>query len=943
MSDTQLQRSESSALRQANAELQRRAIDAEQALEAFARGEVDAVAVATVATPILLQTAQAELRRKEKLLRAIFDGALDAILLADDQGRYVDANPAACALFGMGRDQLVGRSVADFADPTYDAEGAARELREKGLLRGRFRLCRPDGVKRTLDFSAVTNVAPGLHLSALRDITDQIEAEEAVRESHGLLEEAQAIAHVGSWALQLGLVQTVTWSRESLRIFGLSEGASPSAEESMAIIHPEDRERVVRAMQDVIEQDVTCDHEYRICRPDGSVRWVHGRAAAERGLDGRALRVLGSVQDVTDRHQALSALRASEERYRLIVESTSEGVWLSDAEHRTTYVNQRLADMLGYTREEMTGQSALMCLPEGGRETAMAMLERRRGGASAAYRSSYLKKDGSACWTLTKSSAFLDDSRQFAGTVELLTDISEHRQLEAARDQLAAIVESSEDAIVGVSLGSVVTSWNLGAEKLYQYRADEIVGRSIHELMPAEIEAEERGMLDRVAKGDAVDQFETKGRRKDGSTVDVAVTVTPIRDGDGTIVAVSKIARDLTAKRLAEAALRRTEVEFRQAQKMEAVGRLAGGIAHDFNNLLSIILGYSSLAMTGLKEGDPLRRNLGEIEAAGHRASALTRQLLAFSRKQILQPRVLEINAVIETMGSMLRRLLGEDIELTLQLAPDVGRVLADAGQLEQVVMNLAVNARDAMARGGKLTIATSNAEVAAGADLCADLVPGHYVLVAITDSGVGMDAATCARSFEPFFTTKEVGRGTGLGLSTVLGIVQQSGGRVSVHSEVGVGTTVSVHLPQTDRQVDAPLGAGPPVALRGTETILLVEDEPQVRAVASTILRRHGYDVLEASNGGEAYLLSREHAGTIHLLLTDVVMPRMSGRKLAEELAPQRPDMKVLFASGYTDDAIVQHGVFEAGVALINKPFTPDALLRKVREVLDSAASRSA
>jgi len=404
------------------------------------------------------------------------------------------------------------------------------------------------------------------------------------------------------------------------------------------------------------------------------------------------------------------------------------------------------------------------------------------------------------------------------------------------------------------------------------------------------------------------------------------------------VIASAMLAKDLTATREAEETQRRTEEQFRQAQKMEAVGRLAGGVAHDFNNLLSVILSYSQFAIEDLKPGDPLRDDMIQIDEAGRRATDLTRQLLAFSRQQLMQPRVLEVNQIVQPMERMLRRLLGEDVTLTLLLTPRLGRVLGDAGQLEQVVMNLAVNARDAMPGGGTLAIET--AEVTFDDEYVGGppgITPGHYVLLAVSDTGIGMDATTCARVFEPFFTTKGPSKGTGLGLSTVFGIVRQSGGHIGVYSEVGHGTTFKIYLPMTDRPVDATIEDVSPVVLRGWETVLVVEDEDQVRAVASAILRRNGYNVLETSNGGEAFLVSKSFGATIHLLLTDVVMPRMSGRELAQELAPQRPDMKILYASGYTDDAIIHHGVLAAGVAFIQKPFSPDALLRKVREVLDA------
>jgi signal transduction histidine kinase len=396
-----------------------------------------------------------------------------------------------------------------------------------------------------------------------------------------------------------------------------------------------------------------------------------------------------------------------------------------------------------------------------------------------------------------------------------------------------------------------------------------------------------------------------------------------------------ELAREADARQRTESELRRSEDQLRQAQKLEAVGRLAAGIAHDFNNLLSVVLSYSEELLVDLPDASPSRRDALEIQRAGERAAELTRQLLVFSRQQVLAPKILDLNDVLSNLGRMLGRMLGEDIELALLAAPLLGQVKADPGQIEQVVMNLVVNARDAMPGGGKLTIATSNVDLDdAYARDHLGVEPGRYVMLSVSDTGVGMDKATQARLFEPFFTTKGPGRGTGLGLSTVFGIVKQSHGSIWVYSEPGQGTTFKIYLPRVDAAADRPLVVTTPAG--GSETILLVEDEPQVRAVVRRTLERAGYAVVVAQDPHEAVRIA-EAAGPIDLLLTDVVMPYMNGRELAERVRSRRPGVRVLFTSGYTDDAILRHGVLDEGVPFLQKPITPASLMRSVRETLDA------
>jgi PAS domain S-box-containing protein len=506
-----------------------------------------------------------------------------------------------------------------------------------------------------------------------------------------------------------------------------------------------------------------------------------------------------------------------------------------------------------------------------------------------------------------------------------------------SEDRFRLLVNGVKDyAICMLDPSGNVASWNAGAERIKGYTAEEIIGKNLsvfYEPADAKDGRPQANLTVAAETGRAED--EGRRVRKDGSTFWANVVLSPIHDSAGVLLGFAMIARDLTERR-------HLEEQLQQSQKLEAIGSLAGGVAHDFNNLLSIILSYSEMLAADLKEGDPMRDDLGEIRGAGLRAVALTRQLLAFSRRQVLQPKIVDLAEIIGGMEKMLRRLIGEDVELIVSGASGLGKIIVDPGQVEQIIMNLAVNARDAMPTGGKLTIET--AEVVLDQRYASEQVgakPGPHIMLAVSDTGIGMDRATQARIFEPFFTTKDKGKGTGLGLSTVFGIVRQSGGTIWVYSEPGEGTTFKIYFPIADRAVAFASASSLPAerrTLRGSETILLVEDEERVRILARTILRKHGYNVLEAQSGGDAFLLCEQHTATIHLLLTDVVMPRMSGRQLAERLLMVRPGMKVVYMSGYTDDAVMHHGILDSTIAFLQKPITPEALARKVRETLGSA-----
>ena len=497
---------------------------------------------------------------------------------------------------------------------------------------------------------------------------------------------------------------------------------------------------------------------------------------------------------------------------------------------------------------------------------------------------------------------------------------------EAAQRQF---FESSPMACFVVEVDSErILDANPKALAMYGYTREEFLGLELDKLRyPVD-----RGALSAAFKaaGDTDIQSAARHQRKDGSALHI----------EGSSHVASFEGRRARFVMLSDQTKRmRAEADLRQSQKMEAVGRLAGGIAHDFNNVLSIILGYSDEVLTQFKPTGVVSDALQEIQAAAHRAAELTRQLLMFSRQQVLEPKVLDLNEVLGAIERMLGRVLGEQLELVVVRDPALGRVFADRGNIEQVIMNLAVNARDAMPGGGRLTIETANVMLdEAFAREHLGTKPGEYVFLGVTDTGGGMDASTRARIFEPFFTTKELGKGTGLGLSTVLGIVQQSGGAIYVYSEVGHGTSFKVYLPRVQAEATRQASAQQPVLMRGSETVLLVEDEPAVRLVAHKILQRLGYAVLPAATVAEAASICDSHAEPIHLLLTDVVMPVMNGVALAAQLAARRPDMKVLYMSGYTDNSIGSHGQLDSGAAFLQKPFTAELLARKLRAVLDGS-----
>jgi two-component system cell cycle sensor histidine kinase/response regulator CckA len=638
-----------------------------------------------------------------------------------------------------------------------------------------------------------------------------------------------------------------------------------------------------------------------------------------------ALAVLTSVFDRRLSAQSLE-LESAEQRYRQLFERSLAGIIRTTLDGRILECNLACARIFGYSTSEELIASPITdryFSPED-RNSFIAIL--RKVKSLTNYEQCLRRKDGSKVWLLGSANLVEGAGGEPAVDEETFVDITERRNAEETFRK--AFNANPEPITIATILEGRYLDVNESFLRVTGYSREEVIGRTSRELKFWEHPEDRTRFIEIIKELGSVRDLEIKFRTKSGE-IRMAVDSGEVIDVAGRECVIA-ILRDITDQKA-------LEKQLRQTQKMEAVGQLSGGIAHDFNNLLGVIIGYSEILEHRLPPNDPLQKECLQIKKAGQSAASLTRQLLAFSRQQVLEPRVLDLNAIVLNVEKMLRRLIGEHIDLRTQLDPALGCVKADQSQIEQVIINLAVNARDAMAQGGKLIIETSN--VILDEDYArrhSPQLPGPYVLLAVADTGIGMDAETQARIFEPFFTTKELGKGTGLGLSTVYGVVRQSGGHIWVYSEPGQGTTFKVYLPragQTARLQQPP--ASPAESLRGTETILLVEDEEALRGLTRSLLEESGYTVLEAELPEAATEIARRHRGTIHLLLTDMVMPGMNGRVLAANLASMKPEMKVVYMSGYT--GFTHAGLADPDISLLAKPFTRETLLRKVREALVS------
>jgi two-component system cell cycle sensor histidine kinase/response regulator CckA len=713
------------------------------------------------------------------------------------------------------------------------------------------------------------------------------------------------------------------------------------------LVHPDDRAHLWESVQAAVARDEPFEVEYRLVRRDGRVCWVAEQGRAVRGGGEDAAVLEGYVFEITRRKAVEQALRTGEAQFRAVFEEAPIGMALVDMDGRMVRTNRALHELLDYPAAALEDTYFSQVTHPDDLATDWELFGDLVAADISHYQvlKRYVRRDGSVVWGMLSMSLIRapDGAPRYA--IGMVENVTERREAEEAlrlrEHEFRSLLEHGRDVISILEPDGDLRFTSPAVERVLGYGRTELAGTYLGELVhpddvPAMLELFERAIQ---APG-RPKLAELRVLHRDGSWRILETVGTSLID-DPAVHGIVVNSRDVTERREAEEALRRSEQQLLQVQKMEAVGRLAGGVAHDFNNLLTAIRGNAELLLADIPPDSQSREDVEEIRRAADRAAALTRQLLAFSRRQVLQPRLLDLNQSVAEMQRMLRRLLGEDVELATRLDPHLRRVRADPAQVEQVILNLAVNARDAMPHGGVVMVCTSNMEL--GEELrrrYAYVVPGQYVLLEVGDTGHGMDRETLEMAFEPFFTTKPTGKGTGLGLSMVYGIVKQSGGYVWIDSEAGRGTRVRVYLPVARgaaEEEEGPLPTPAPRA-RGRGTVLLVEDEETVRRIAERVLARGGYDVLTAAEGAEAMALSRQHSGVIQVLVTDLVMPRMSGSDLARRLMAERPGIRVLFISGYDRDAARTAGPLEPGTDFIEKPFSPEVLLERVGRLLETS-----
>ncbi len=887
--------------------------------------------------------AEEALRESEERYRTLVEESFDGIFVQKGP-RIVFANRRLHEMLDYAEGEMEGMHHWLVYHPDYQEltrERARARMRGEDVpARYEVRLQRKDGSAFDGEILArriMFGEDPGIQVW-VRDITERKRAEKALRESEEKYRSLVEGSIQGVLVLQDFRIVYANRRCEEITGYSVEELLSLPSEAVVNLIHREDQAMVWGRFRDRLQgKDVTPAYECRGIRKDGSVAWIEMYASLIE-FQGRPA-VQAAVVDITERRLAQeSATRALD----IIRSSPAVAfLWKNEEGWPVEFVSENVGDVLGYSAEDFLSgrvKYAEIIHPKDLERVAREVSgyseeERRSDFVHKPYR--VLHRNGKARWLDDRTRIVRDEAGRITHYQGIVLDITDKRRaeekLKLSEERFRHFFENAPVYCYMVSPEGVILDVNKAALGALGYEKEELVGKPIMTIYPEDQLPRVKENIETWRNTGRLEEREIEVLTKGGQRRTVLLSASAVRSGKGKILHSVSVQRDVTERR-------HLEEQFRQAQKMEAIGRLAGGVAHDFNNLLTVIKGTSQLLLLDLREADPLRKHVEEILEAADRAAALTAQLLAFSRKQVMELRVIDMNRIVEDLEKMLRRIIGEDIELVTFLQEGISKVKADPAQIQQAIINLAVNARDAMPEGGKLTMETANVDLDEEyARLHTGVEPGPYVMLSMSDNGAGMTAEVKERVFEPFFTTKEMGKGTGLGLSTVYGIVKQSNGHIWVYSEPGRGTTFKIYLPRVEEPLDGAEGRpSDEVVPRGNETILVVEDEDALRELAVRILRRQGYKVLEASDGGEALMLCEKHREPIDLVLSDVVMPGMSGREVTERIQAIHPEAKALYMSGYTDNVVVHHGVLDKGTRFIHKPFTIDGLARKVRAVLD-------
>ncbi len=879
--------------------------------------------------------------------RQILDSAVDyAIMAFDLEGHVTRWNEGAHRTLGWTEEEMLGNDIARIFTPEDQAALRHKTEMTLALVNGAGNDERWHIRKSGERFWANGEMTPlrddaghamGF-VKVLRDRTEQHRAAEALRQSEGRLRRAQAAGGVGTFTVELA-TNTISGTHEFFRLFGLvhTEHAPASLFEDLVL--PEDA--AVRSAPDTRDaRTAPLDVEYRIRRAsDGALRWIARKAEYETDEAGAPLRMVGVAQDVTERKDAQRSLEESAAQFRTFAQSLPNHVWTSPADGLLDWFNDRVYEYSGVQSEQLLGQGwACIVHPDDLAGAAQQWAAAVASGAQYETEFRIRRADGAYRWHLARALALRSAAGEIIRWVGTNTDIHERKvqETENVRDR-DRIWRISRELMLVCDLEGRISAVNPAATRLLGWREDEMVGSSLVDFLHPEDIAATTEAIARVPVDASPLAIENRYRSRDGGYLLLNWTAVP---EEGRLHAV---ARDVTRERMAEEALR-------QSLKMEAVGQLTGGIAHDFNNLLQGILGNLDVTQKYLdaQRGNEVGRFIGNAMGATRRAAALTHRLLAFSRRQPLEPRALETNPLVASMEDLLRRTLGESIRLQLALAEGLWRTKCDPNQLENAILNLAINARDAMPNGGTLVIETRNATLDSLFSTGQTAVqPGNYVCISVTDTGIGMRPDTLAKAFDPFFTTKPTGQGTGLGLSMIYGFARQSDGYARIYSEWGQGTTVKLYLPEdrSDPPADSPpatdasLKNAAPHGARATETVLVVEDQPDIRSLIVQLLEDGGYAVVEAADGN-AGLAVLQSSRPLDLLITDVGLPGLNGRQLADAGRTLRPGLRVLFMTGYAENAVFASGLLDTSMTMITKPFSMDALEIRVRELLDAPLS---